>query len=159
MDREIIGKVHEVMRGKGLTLAAAESCTGGMLGSMITSLPGASAFFKASVVAYSAEIKLGVLGVSAKTIESHGMVSEECAAEMARGVEKLTKADVAVAITGAAGPEPCGGREPGIAYIAVSSGKGVVSRGFKFTGDRESVKKQAAEKALHLVYETVSLWG
>ena len=153
---------------RGWTLGTAESATGGMIAERITSIPGSSAVFRGSVVAYDEEVKRLVLGVSPATLEAHGVVSAEVALEMARGVARLLKADVTVAVTGAAGPEPHG-RVPGTMVIAVLTPSGERARTFSMPGDRERVRTYTTTAALHLVRLAVagawwsedasSVWG
>lgn len=109
------------LREKHRTAAAAESCTGGLVAKRITDISGASAVFHCGVVAYSNEIKEKVLGVSARTLAEHTAVSAETAAEMAAGIRRLSGADIGIATTGNAGPEPSEGKPVGLVYIAVDS--------------------------------------
>ena len=140
----------------GKTLVTAESCTGGMIGEVLTAIPGASAVFKGGVISYTNEVKCAVLGVSNDVLERYGAVSARTAAAMVSGVRKLLKADVAVSVTGLAGP---GGDEFGHAvgtvYIGFESSSCAVVKEFHFTGDREEVRCRAAEEALKLVLENI----
>ena len=140
---------------KGWTLGTAESATGGMIAERITSIPGSSAVFRGSVVAYDEEVKRLVLGVSPATLEAHGAVSTEVALEMAQGAARLLKADVTVAVTGAAGPDPHG-RVPGTMVIAVLTPSKARARTFSLPGDRERVRTYTTTAALHLVRLAVS---
>lgn len=152
--------IGEYLKGRGLTLALAESCTGGLLSSAVTDVPGSSGYFLGSVVAYSNEVKESALGVKAATIRKHGAVSRETAVEMARGVRKALGADISAAITGIAGP---GGGSPekpvGLVYIAVSKGRSSEARRFVFKGGRKSIKKQSARAALSFLAEALGLKG
>jgi PncC family amidohydrolase len=133
----------------GLKLSVAESCTGGLLAARLTSVPGASVVFVGGVVAYANAIKRDLLGVPAETLATAGAVSAETALAMVRGVRRLMQTDVAVAITGIAGP---GGALPdkpvGLVFIAVSGPKGEHVEKLVFAGDRESVRRQACVTAL-----------
>jgi PncC family amidohydrolase len=133
----------------GLKLAVAESCTGGLLAARLTSVPGASAVFVGGVVAYANAIKRDLLGVPAETLNTAGAVSAETALAMVRGVRRVMQADVAVAITGIAGP---GGALPdkpvGLVFVAVSGPKGENVEKIVFAGDRETVRRQACVTAL-----------
>lgn len=148
LEREVVNLYRE----KGITLATAESCTGGLLSQRITSVPGASHIFSLGVSAYSEEIKKSVLGVEEETLQTHGVYSARCALEMARGVRILSGADVGIGITGIAGPE--GGKEKdpvGTVYIALVSPEGEewVREGFYFKSpDRDRIRLFAANKAL-----------
>ena len=143
--------VVSVYREKGLTLAAAESCTGGLIASRIVEIPGASKVLGCGVVAYSEEIKKQVLGVSQSTLSEKTAVSAECALEMARGVKTLAGADAAVASTGYAGPE---GENVGLVYVAaVGCGRELVQKLHLARGredDREQIRLMASSWALRL---------
>ncbi|MBI5453935.1 MAG: nicotinamide-nucleotide amidohydrolase family protein [Deltaproteobacteria bacterium] len=142
----------ETLKSKGLTLATAESCTGGLLSKLITDVPGSSDYFRGGVVAYSNDIKEGLLKVRAATLKRHGAVSVETAAEMARGVKKRLASSIGVSITGIAGP---GGGRPGkpvgTVYIGASRGRGTIVKKFLFKGGRALVRKRSAEEALKLI--------
>ena len=135
----------------GLTIACAESLTGGGLGERITSVPGASAYFLGSAVVYSVEAKRAVLGVLDATLEHDGPVSRRCAAEMAAGARRVFGADLALALTGAAGPETHGGAEPGQVWVALDGGGVEHQHGFRWpVSDRELVRRFAELAALDL---------
>jgi nicotinamide-nucleotide amidase len=136
---------------RGMTIAAAESLTGGGLGERLSSVPGASAYFLGSAVTYSAAAKRSLLGVSDATLSGPGPVSAECAAEMAAGARRAFAADVAVALTGAAGPEGHGGAEPGQVWVALDAGGVAHASGFRWPYDRELVRRFAELAALDLV--------
>lgn len=133
----------------GLKLSVAESCTGGLLSSSITDVPGSSEYFMGSVVAYSNEAKKNVLKVRAGTLNTYGAVSPETAVEMAEGARLRLRADVAVSVTGIAGP---GGGTPdkpvGTVYICVTGKDGSLVRGCRLKGTRASIKKQTVERSL-----------
>lgn len=139
----------EILREKGLKLALAESCTGGLLSSVITDIAGSSDYFLGSVVSYANSVKETELGVKSNTLKKHGAVSAETAKEMATGVKKRLDADVSAAITGIAGP---GGGTPekpvGLVFIAVTRGKTTIVEKFLFKGTRKSIRAQAAKAAL-----------
>ena len=138
----------------GKTLATAESCTGGMIGQMLTSVPGASAVYKGGVISYWSAVKESVLGVSKADLAQYGPVSEPVAKQMAAGVRKLLDADVAVSVTGLAGPDGDEfGRPVGTVFVGYCDEKRSVVRECHFSGDRDAVRKQAAEAALMLILE------
>ena len=142
--------VHKLLIDKGLTLATAESCTGGTVASRLTAMPGASAYFKGGVVAYSNEVKENMLGVAHSTLEAHGAVSEETVREMAEGARMRLDADLAVATTGIAGPD--GGTESkpvGTVWVAVSSRKGTETQLLKLGGNR---RQQNIDRTVNHVY-------
>jgi PncC family amidohydrolase len=148
--------VGELLRRGGLTLAVAESCTGGLLGSLITDVPGSSDYFLGGVIAYSDDVKRGLLKVPAETIQVHGAVSAESALAMARGVRELVGADLAVSITGIAGPNGGTAAKPvGTTYIALVSSSFERIEHFVWNGDRASNKRQSADAALGMVVEYV----
>jgi PncC family amidohydrolase len=156
MDKEIleaIYKIHELFKRKCLTLSVAESCTGGLISHYLTTLPGASTFFEAGVVAYSIEFKKRILGVSSETISRHGVVSKETAREMAERIRVLTKTDFSVSTTGNLGPEVLENKEKGLVYIAVSKEGKTISSELKFEGERELIKEKASLAALRLLIE------
>ena len=155
---DIVKKVHELFKRKGLKLTVAESCTGGLIGHLLTSEPGATAFFDSSVVCYSKGSKEKLLGLGRSFLEKHGTVNEETTRAMAGAVRKATGADVSLAVTGNMGPEPFEGHKPGLVYVAVSLGVETTSKGFMFEGTRGQVKQSAAEEALHYLFEAVSVW-
>lgn len=136
----------------GWTLATAESCTGGLIGHLITNVPGSSHYYLMGVVAYSNEAKVRVLGVEGDLIERHGAVSEPVVRAMAEGVRSLSGADVAVSVSGVAGP---GGGTPGkpvgTVWMAVAGPKGTWAVVRRLEGDRARVKRAAAWHALDLV--------
>jgi len=152
---KVIKKVHKIFKKKGLTLSVAESCTGGLISHYITTLSGASAFFVAGIVSYSKEAKKNILGVSYKTLQHYGVVSEETARKMAEKVRLLTKTDYSISTTGNLGPDVLEGKEQGLIYIAASREGKTISRRLKLTGDREANKEEAALTALRLLIELV----
>jgi PncC family amidohydrolase len=157
MDRrisEVIEKVHKLFRKEGLTLSVAESCTGGVISHYITALPGASKFFEAGVVSYSAEAKRTILGVSSETVSKYGVVSDQAAREMAEKVRKLAGTDFSLSTTGNLGPDTLEGKEKGLVYISVSGTGGISSRELRLKGNREENKEEAALAALKFLLKT-----
>lgn len=150
---QVMQKVHELFKKKGLSLSVAESCTGGLISHYITALPGASTFFEAGVVSYSAEMKKEILGVSSAIISKYGAVSEETAREMAEKIRTLTKTDFSVSTTGNLGPDVLEGKEKGLVYIAVSKEGMTFSKELRLTGNREENKADAALEALRFLVE------
>lgn len=140
----------------GLTLAIAESCTGGRICDRITDVPGSSERFKGGMVAYNNESKVKFLGVSHDTLKAHGAVSEECAIEMAAGAAKAFGADVGISVTGIAGPGGATPQKPvGLVYIGIAWKKEQAAFRYLFEGDRRNVKAQAAEQALRLILDFI----
>lgn len=144
--------VASLLQERGFTLALAESCTGGMIGRRITSVPGISRYFLYGFVTYSNEAKEKFLGVKKETLERYGAVSAETAAEMAAGARRAGGADCALAVTGIAGP---GGGTPekpvGLVYIGLAVPEGVFVRRFLFAGDREGIRSLSASAALNML--------
>jgi nicotinamide-nucleotide amidase len=153
-ERAVAKAVLERTRARGWKLATAESCTGGLVGARLTDVPGASIAYVGGIVAYSDDVKHAQLAVRAETLRTHGAVSAETAAEMAAGARRALAADIAVAVTGVAGP---GGGTPdkpvGLVYIAVDSSTGATTERRQMEGDRQAIREQATEAALRLVHE------
>jgi nicotinamide-nucleotide amidase len=151
-ERPVEELVLEACRARCLSLAAAESCTGGLVAARLTSVPGASDVFAGGVVPYSNELKIALLGVPAELLEQHGAVSAEAAAAMATGAQERLGGDVAVAVTGVAGP---GGGTPdkpvGLVYLHAEGPDGARGLELRLPGDRETVRGRAAVAALHHV--------
>lgn len=147
-------EVGERLRGKGLTLSTAESCTSGGVAARITSVPGSSDYFKGGIVAYANEVKEEVLGVSEKTLAQHGAVSRETVLEMANGAKRVLKTDCAVATSGIAGPGGGSRDKPvGTIWMAAICGDTVVVR--KQEGDcgREKNVQKAIENVLSMLLD------
>jgi nicotinamide-nucleotide amidase len=151
-ERRVEEIVLDACRERGLTLATAESCTGGMVAERLTSVPGSSQVFLGGVVAYADQVKAAELGVPEEVLERHGAVSAETAAAMAAGARERLGADVAVAVTGIAGPGGGSEEKPvGLVYLHAESPSGSRGADFVFPGDREGIRRRAAVTALHLV--------
>lgn len=145
-------ELAEALRGTRLTVAVAESITGGMIGSLITDQPGSSEYFLGGVIAYSNDVKREQLGVPAELLARVGAVSSEVAIAMVKGVRHRLGAKLAVAVTGIAGPSADGTTKPvGLTYIAVESETHMFWREFTFTGDRSSIRRQTATEALRML--------
>ena len=143
--------VLDECRRRGLKLATAESCTGGMVAERLTAVPGSSDVFVGSVVAYADDVKVAELGVPAELLERHGAVSPETAAAMAAGARERLGADVAVAVTGIAGPGGGTDEKPvGLVYVHASTHESERAADFQFPGDRDSIRRRATVTALHL---------
>ncbi len=144
----LVGKLAE----KGLTCATAESCTGGGVGSAITAVPGSSAVFWGGVISYDNAVKRDVLGVPENVLATVGAVSQECAAAMAKGVRRLLKTDLAVSVTGIAGPGGGTAEKPvGLVWFGLATAAGVKTGSKVFPGDRAAVRAAAIEHALGLL--------
>jgi PncC family amidohydrolase len=147
-------RIGHLLRQRALKLAVAESCTGGLIGDRITDVPGSSEYFLGGVVAYAYEAKVALLGVSWDTLNTKGAVSRETALEMAHGARDMLKADIAVSVTGIAGP---GGGTPekpvGTAWVGLVTKEGEWTRSFQFSGDREQNKVSSANAALQMLLD------
>ena len=140
-----------------LSLALAESCTGGLIAERITNIPGASVCFKGGVVSYANEVKQALLGVTPAILEIEGAVSETCAQAMADGVRRACQADIGISVTGIAGPNGAMPTKPvGLVFIGVATSQAVSARKFLFSGDRASIRQQAADAALLLALESAN---
>lgn len=140
--------VGKLLKAKNLTIACAESCTGGLLTSRLTDIPGSSDYVMGSVVCYTNPIKERLVGVTHATIAKYTEVSEQCAREMAEGIARNIRTDIGVGITGIAGPGGYEGHPEGLVYIAVAGANGTVVKENHFHGTRISIKEQSAEMAL-----------
>lgn len=136
-------------------VSTAESLTGGALGETLSAAPGASDTYLGGVVAYATSLKLSVLGVSEETVSRHGVVSAECAAEMAAGVRSLTGSDVSVSTTGVAGPAVQEGKPVGLVFLGVAGPRGVVTKELHLDGDRPAVRAAACREAISAVLAIV----
>jgi nicotinamide-nucleotide amidase len=151
--QECIGRI---LAEYGKTVSTAESCTGGSIAAMLTSVPGSSEYFLGSVVSYSNSVKSGVLGVDEEIIRKYGAVSSECVAAMAEGVRKITGTDFSVATSGIAGPGGGSEAKPvGTVWIGVSSPKGTKTCKMVFRGDRKRNIERFAANALNILRITI----
>jgi nicotinamide-nucleotide amidase len=150
-DEELEQVVGRSLKAARKTVACAESLTGGGVAKRLTTAPGASAYFRGSAVVYTAEAKESVLGVARETIEREGVVSEATAREMASGARRVFDADVAVALTGSAGPEPHDGAPAGIVWIALEADDRTHARELRAPGDRATVLRWSEQAALDLL--------
>ena len=152
-DEDLVDAVARELTARSLTLALAESCTGGLIAKRLTDRPGASDYLLACIVAYANEAKVKFLGVDPATLAAHGAVSEEVAREMVEGALRTAGADAALAVTGVAGP---GGGTPakpvGTVWIAAALGERRRVRRFRFGGDREEIRDRSAQAALAMLY-------
>jgi nicotinamide-nucleotide amidase len=156
-ERPVEELILEEARTQGLSLAVAESCTGGLVAARLTSVPGSSDVFHGGVVAYGNDVKEKQLGVSGELLAAHGAVSAEAAAAMAAGARRTLGADLAVSVTGIAGP---GGGSPekpvGLVYLHAQGPGGEDGLEIRFSGDREAVRRRATTAALHLLLRVLA---
>ena len=143
-----------ILRERGLKLVAAESCTGGLIGSRITDVAGSSEYFLGSVVAYAYEVKVALLDVSWDTLNTFGAVSHETVIEMARGARTRLHGDIAIAVSGIAGPGGGTAEKPvGTTWIGLVSNEGEWAKEFHFSGNRKENKSSAADAALQMLLD------
>lgn len=150
---EIILKLIE----KNITISTAESCTGGSLGKIITSVPGASSIYGYGFITYANEAKERLLGVLPETLEKHGAVSHQTATQMAQGAKKVSGSDIAVSVTGIAGPG--GGTEEkpvGLVYIAIAYNNGVQFKKLNLKGTRDEIRVQTCDEVFNLIKENLN---
>ena len=151
LDDEPLPKaIGRMLMKRGASLCTAESCTGGYIAHLITTIPGSSQYYKGSIVAYANEVKKALLGVSPDVLEKHGAVSREVVEAMAQGARRVLEADYAIAVSGIAGPDGGSEQKPiGLTWIAVAGPDGVIAREFRFGNRRERNIQRAAVAALN----------
>jgi len=163
----IEAEVGKILRKRKMTIAVAESCTGGLISSRITDVSGSSGYFLMGIVAYSDKVKENILGVSFRHCEAakrprqsqkYDAVSKQVALEMAKGARFLAGTDIGVGVTGIAGPTGGTEKKPvGLVYIALAMDKKRIVKEFRFKGSRLAIKKQASEAALDLIIKCAHL--
>jgi PncC family amidohydrolase len=147
-------QIGHLLRRRALKLALAESCTGGLIGDRITDVPGSSEYFLGGVVAYAYEAKVALLGVSWDTLNAKGAVSQETVLEMARGARRILNTDIALSVTGIAGPGGGTLEKPvGTTWIGLVTKDGEWTRSFQFSGDREQNKNSSANAAFQMLLD------
>ena len=144
-------RVLETLAGRGETLATAESLTGGLLSARLTDVPGASRSFVGGVVSYATRVKVSLLGVPPEVVQEHGVVSEECALAMARGVRDGLDATWGLATTGVAGPDQQEGRAVGTVWVAIAGPAGATARLLGLGGDRAAIRRTSCDAVLELL--------
>lgn len=151
---DVVRKIHKLFKLCGYTLSVAESCTGGYISHLLTNRPGASTFFEAGVVSYSADAKKSLLGVSPECIAANGVVSKQTAREMAEKIRLLTKTDFSLSTTGNLGPDVLEGKERGLIFIAVSTTGETLVKQLLLRDTRMKNKEKAAFLALQFLLES-----
>ena len=154
MERQVIA----ALKARGLTLAAAESCTGGLAAKRLTDVPGASAVFLGGVVSYTNGVKERVLHVPHETLETYSAVSEQTARAMAEGVRALTGADLGLSVTGVAGPDRDDrGHAVGTVYLALSAGTGTQTRQLHLNGSRPAIRDRSADEMFRMLLAYIQI--
>jgi len=150
-------RLQAICLGRGLTVAVAESCTGGLVADAITDIPGSSGYFLGGIVSYADTAKASLLGVPAEVLAAHGAVSAQVGRAMAEGVRERFAADLAAAVTGVAGPDGGSEAKPvGLTYVAVAAAHGADVRRFVWSGDRSANKVASAAVVLEILVEWAS---
>ena len=148
-------QLHAELANRGLTVATAESMTGGSVADLVSAAPGASVTYLGGVVSYATEVKRKILGVPDGVVEEYGVVSAPCAAAMATGVRELIGTDYGVSTTGVAGPEPQEEKPVGLVYVGIAGPHGVDTHELQLEGDRAGIRASATQRAVTLLLEAV----
>lgn len=151
----VVAALHAALVSRSATIASAESLTGGALGGLLSSAPGASDSYLGGVVSYATALKKQLLGVTDRTVAEDGVVSARCAAQMATGVRSLVGADYAVSTTGVAGPDGQEGKPVGLVFVGVAGPQGVSTRELHLSGDRSEIRKRTCREAVVTVLEMI----
>ena len=150
MVQELASSLIKKLQENNLTIAVAESLTGGLVAASLTEIPGASKVFKGSITAYADEIKQNILEVNEETILKFTSISEQVALEMAINVRTIMKSDIGISTTGVAGPEKSAGFAPGLVFVAISIGDHNMCQKLEITGDRSKIRNQTVQEILQL---------
>ena len=154
IDRQLLNKISDKLKKQHLSVATAESCTGGFLAHMLTNISGSSEYFDRGVVSYSNKAKIDLLGVPEKTLQEYGAVSEQTAKVMAIGIKERSNVDIGISTTGIAGPTGGTKEKPvGLVYMGIASSKNVNVKKFIFSGDRLQNKESTCNAALEMLLE------
>ena len=150
MVQELASSLIKKLQENNLTIAVAESLTGGLVAASLTEIPGASKVFKGSITAYADEIKQNILNVKDETITNFTSISEQVALEMAINVRTIMKSDIGISTSGVAGPEKSAGFAPGLVFVAISIGDHNMCQKLEITGDRSKIRNQTVQEILQL---------
>lgn len=154
--KEILEKISLILKDKKLTVASAESCSGGLIAHTLTNISGSSDYFDRGVVCYSNKSKTELLDVPEDVIKKHGAVSEQVAKAMAKGIRKKSNVDIGISTTGIAGPTGGTKEKPvGLVFIALSTEKETLVKKFQFSGNRIENKESTCNAALQMLYEYI----
>ena len=156
IDENNLKMISDLLKKKNITIATAESCTGGLIAHSLTNISGSSEYFDRGFITYSNNAKIESLDVSKKLLENHGAVSEEVAEAMANGVRTKSKVDIGISTTGIAGPTGGTIEKPvGLVYIAISSNEKTIVKKIQFSGDRHQNKENTCNAALQMLYDII----
>jgi nicotinamide-nucleotide amidase len=154
VDYKLLNKIYLELKRKDLTIATAESCTGGLIGHTLTNISGSSEYFDRGVITYSNKSKIDLLGVSESVLKKNGAVSWDVAKAMADGIRKKSKVNIGISTTGIAGPTGGTNEKPvGMVYIAISSERDTIIKKFIFSGDRLQIKEKTCNIALNMLHD------
>jgi len=157
VDRELLNKIYLEFKAKNLTIATAESCTGGLIGHTLTNIAGISDYYDRGIISYSNISKIELLDVSKELLIKYGAVSREVAREMSEGIRKKSGVDIGLSTTGIAGPSGGTKEKPvGLVYIAISNKKETIIKKFNFTGNRLDIKNKTCIASLKMLYKILS---
>ncbi len=157
IDKELLDKVSNLLKKQNLTVATAESCTGGLIAHTLTNISGSSDYFDRGIVSYSNNAKMELLDVPENLLKKYGAVSEQVAKSMAEGVRKISNVDIGIATTGIAGPTGGTKEKPvGLVYIAISTSENTVVKKFQFSDNRLQNKESTCNAALEILFEYIS---
>jgi PncC family amidohydrolase len=157
MTESLEARIGKALRTRSLTLALAESCTGGLIGHRLTNIAGSSDYYLGGIVAYAYDAKERLLGVHHQTLYEHGAVSRETAIEMARGARQTLGADIGLSVTGIAGPTGgLPGKPVGLTWIALSTREGETAQEFVWQGDRVQNKERSADAAMEILLASLA---
>ena len=160
INKKLLNKIYLQLKSRNLTLATAESCTGGLIAHTLTNVSGSSDYFDRGVVSYSNKAKMDLLDVSENILKEHGAVSKEVAEAMAEGIRKKSKVDIGLSTTGIAGPTGGTKEKPvGLVYISISTEKKTYVKKFNFGGDRLQNKESTCIAAINMLLEFLNNYG
>lgn len=156
IDKKLLKDLSEILKKRKLTIATAESATGGLIANYLTNISGSSEYFDRGLVTYSNKAKIELLGVSKKTLEKVGAVSKEVAIQMAEGARIKSKVDIAISTTGIAGPTGGSKEKPvGTVFIGFSSKNKTIAKKYQFDGERLENKEKFCNQALKMLFENI----
>lgn len=157
VDSHLLNKISDELKKRNLTVATAESCTGGLLASSLTDVPGSSEYFDRGIISYSNQSKMELLGISEEILKEHGSVSEQTAKAMAVNIKERSNVDIGLSTTGIAGPTGGTKEKPvGLVYIGIATSKKTDVKRFIFSGDRLQNKESTCNATLQLLLETIT---
>jgi PncC family amidohydrolase len=156
IDIQLLNKVSEKLKNRKVTVATAESCTGGLLAHVLTNISGSSEYFNRGIIAYSNQAKIDLLGVPVQTLQDHGAVSSQIAEAMAIGIRNKSNVDLGISTTGIAGPTGGTNDKPvGLVFIGIAGSNHIKVEKFKFSGDRIHNKESTCNAALQILYNNI----